>query len=329
MRRRDFTVLAGSMAVWPFAARAQQQAERMRRIGVLMSVTEDDPEGQARVAAFVQTLQRSGWTTGRNVQIDIRWGVADAASARRYAAEMVALAPDVILTVASAATAAMQEATRTLPIVFVNVADPVAAGYVASLARPGGNVTGFTVLEYGLSGKWLELLKEIAPDVRRVAVLRDPHIASGIGQFAIIQSLAPSFKVEASPMDVRNADEIERAIKDFAGTSNGGLIVAGSPAALVHRKSIITLATQHRLPAVYFSRDFVKNGGLISYGADTIAPLGQAASYVDRILKGEKPADLPVQAPTKNELVLNLKTAKALGLDVPAALLGRADEVIE
>jgi putative ABC transport system substrate-binding protein len=329
MRRREFITLFGATAAtWPLAARAQQP-ERMRRIGVLSSLTEDDPDGQARVAAFVQTLQALGWTIGRNVQIDIRWGVADGASARKYATEMVALAPDVILTAASAATAAMQEATRTLPIVFVNVADPVAAGYVASLARPGSNVTGFTFVEYGLSGKWLELLKEIASDVKRVAVLRDPSIASGVGQFAIIQSVAPSFRVEASPMDVRNTDEIERAIRDFAGTSNGGLIVTASPAAVVHRKLIITLAAQHRLPTVYFLRGFVKDGGLISYGADAFAPYGQAASYVDRILKGEKPADLPVQAPTKNELVINLKTAKALGLEIPSSVLGRADEVIE
>ena len=329
MRRREFITLFGATAAtWPLAARAQQP-ERMRRIGVLSSLTEDDPDGQARVAAFVQTLQALGWTIGRNVQIDIRWGVADAASARKYATEMVALAPDVILTAASAATAAMQDATRTLPIVFVNVADPVAAGYVASLARPGGNVTGFTFVEYGLSAKWLELLKEIASDVNRVAVLRDPSIASGVGQFAIIQSVAPSFRVEASPMDVRNTDEIERAIRDFAGTSSGGLIVTASPAAVVHRKLIITLAAQHRLPTVYFLRGFVKDGGLISYGADAFAPYGQAASYVDRILKGEKPADLPVQAPTKNELVINLKTAKALGLTVPPSVLSRADEVIE
>jgi putative ABC transport system substrate-binding protein len=242
---------------------------------------------------------------------------------------MVALAPDVILTGASAATSAAKEATRTLPIVFVNVSDPVAAGYVASLARPGGNVTGFTFVEYGMSGKWLELLKEIVPTVKRVAVLRDPNIASGIGQFAIIQSVAPSFAVETSPIDIHNADEIERTITDFARTANGGLIVTASPAALVHRKLIISLAAQHRLPAVYFLSGFVKDGGLISYGADPIAPYGQAASYVDRILKGEKPADLPVQAPTKNELLLNLKTAKALGLTVPPSILSRADEVIE
>ena len=277
----------------------------------------------------MQALQSLGWTTGRNVQIDIRWGVADAESSRRYAAEMVALAPDVILAAASAATAALHEATRTLPIVFVNVSDPVGAGYVASLARPGRNITGFTFIEYGMSGKWLELLKEIAPRVTRVAILRDPTLAVGIGQLGAIQSVAPSFRVEASPIDVRNADEIERAITDFARTANGGLIVTACPAALFHRKLIITLAAQHRLPTVYFLSDFVKDGGLISYGPDPVANYGQAASYVDRILKGEKPADLPVQAPTKNELVLNLKTAKALGLTVPPSVLSRADEVIE
>ncbi|MGC2823702.1 MAG: ABC transporter substrate-binding protein, partial [Pseudolabrys sp.] len=302
MRRREFISLVGGAAAWPLTARAQQ-GERMQRIGVLMAFAEDDPEGQARVAVFVQTLQSLGWTTGRNVQIDIRWGVADAASARRYAAEMVALAPDVILAGASAATAALQEATRTLPVVFVNVTDPVGAGYVASLARPGGNVTGFTLVEYGMSGKWLELLKEIAPRVTRVAILRDPSLAIGPGQLGAIQSVAPSFRVEASPIDVRNADEIERTITDFARTANGGLIVTTSPRAVTHRKLIITLAAQHRLPTVYFIRDFVKDGGLISYGPDPVAPYGQAASYVDRILKGEKPADLPVQAPTKNELV--------------------------
>jgi putative ABC transport system substrate-binding protein len=328
MRRREFITLLGGAAAWPLAARAQQ-GERVRRIGVLIGQAADDPQGKPRIAAFLQGLQQLGWTEGRNVQIDIRWGVADAASSRRYAAEMVALAPDVILTGASAATAAVQEATRTLPIMFVNVSDPVGAGYVASLARPGGNVTGFTFVEYGMSGKWLELLKEIAPNVKRVAVLRDPNIASGIGQFAIIQSVAPSFRVETSPIDIRNPDEIERTITDFARTANGGLIVTASPAALVHRKLIITLVAQHRLPAVYFLSGFVKDGGLISYGPDPVAPYGQAASYVDRILKGEKPADLPVQAPTKNDLVLNLNTAKALGLTVPPSILSRADEVIE
>ena len=328
MKRREFISLVGGAAAWPFAARAQQ-GDRMRRIGMLMNRAEDDPEGQAIVAVFVQTLQSLGWNSGRNVQIDIRWGVSDAASSRRYAAEMVALAPDVILTGASAATAAAHEATRTLPIVFVNVSDPVGAGYVASLARPGGNVTGFSFVEYGMGGKWLELLKEIAPRVTRVAILRDPTLAVGIGQLGAIQSVAPSFRVEASPIDVRNADEIEHAITDFARTVNGGLIVTASPGGLVHRKLIITLAAQHRLPTVYFLRGFVKDGGLISYGPDPVAPYGQAASYVDRILKGEKPADLPVQAPTKNELVLNLKTAKALGLTVPPSILSRADEVIE
>ncbi|MGA7001488.1 MAG: ABC transporter substrate-binding protein [Pseudolabrys sp.] len=327
MRRREFISLVGGAAAWPLTARAQQ-GERMRRIGVLMNA-EDDPAGQARVAAFVRTLQSLGWTAGRNVQIDIRWGVADAASSRRYAAEMVALAPDVILAGASAATAAMHEATRTLPIVFVNVSDPVGAGYVGSLARPGSNITGFTFIEYGTSGKWLELLKEIAPRVTRVAILRDPTLAVGIGQLGAIQSVAPSFRVEASPIDVRNADEIERAITDFARTANGGLIVTACPAALFHRKVIITLAAQHRLPTVYFLRDFVKDGGLISYGPDPETPYGQAASYVDRILKGEKPADLPVQSPTKNELLLNLKTAKALGLTMPPSVLSRADAFIE
>ncbi|MGB2657773.1 MAG: ABC transporter substrate-binding protein [Pseudolabrys sp.] len=328
MKRREFISLVGGAAAWPFAARAQQ-GDRMRRIGMLMNRAEDDPEGQAIVAVFVQTLQSLGWNSGRNVQIDIRWGVSDAASSRRYAAEMVALAPDVILTGASAATAAAHEATRTLPIVFVNVSDPVGAGYVASLARPGSNITGFTFIEYGTSGKWLELLKEIAPRVTRVAILRDPTLAVGIGQLGAIQSVAPSFRVEASPIDVRNADEIEHAITDFARTVNGGLIVTASPGGLVHRKLIITLAAQHRLPTVYFLRGFVKDGGLISYGPDTLAQYKQAASYVDRILKGEKPADLPVQAPTTNELVINLKTAKGLGLTVPSSVLSRADEVIE
>jgi putative tryptophan/tyrosine transport system substrate-binding protein len=328
MRRRDFIGAIVGSAVWPIVAHAQQP-DRMRRIGVLMGFPESDREGQAFVAAFREGLQKLGWAEGRNVQIDIRWGAADTANARRYAAEIVALAPDVIVTGASAATAAVQEATRTLPIVFVNVSDPVGAGYVASLARPGGNATGFTFVEYGMSGKWLELLKEIAPRVTRVAILRDPTLAAGIGQLGAIQSVAPSFRVEASPIDARNTDEIERAITVFARTANGGLIVTASPIALVHRKLIIFLAAQHRLPTVYFLRGFVKDGGLISYGPDPVTPYVQAASYVDRILKGEKPADLPVQAPTKNELVINLKTAKALGLSVPPTLIARADEVIE
>src|SRR5262245_27854055 len=328
MKRREFISLVGGVAAWPLTARAQQ-GERMRRIGALVLYAEADPQGKPRVAAFLQGLQTLGWTEGRNVQIDMRWGVADAASSRRYAAEMVALAPDVILTGGSAATAAVQEATRTLPIVFVNVSDPVGAGYVASLARPGGNVTGFSFVEYGMSGKWLELLKEIAPRVTRVAVLRDPTLAVGIGQLGAILSVAPSFGMEARPIDVRNANDIERTITDFAGTANGGLIVTSSPAAILHRKLIITLAAQHRLTTVYYLRDFVKEGGLISYGPDPTVPYRQAATYVDRILKGEKPADLPVQAPTKNELVINLKAAKALGLAIPPAVLARADEVIE
>src|SRR5262249_21014966 len=267
----------------------------------------------------VQTLQSLGWTTGRNVQIDIRWGAADTANSRRYAAEMVALAPDVILTGGSAATAAVQEATRTLPIVFVNVSDPVGAGYVASLARPGGNVTGFSFVEYGMSGKWLELLKEIAPNVKRVAVLRDPTLAVGIGQLGAILSVAPSFGMEASPIDVRNANDIERTITDFAGTANGALVVTSSPVAFVHRKLIIALAPQQLLPTAYSLREFITDGGLTSTGPDTVATYSQAATYVDRILKGEKPADLPVQAPIKNELVINLKAAKALGLAIPPA----------
>jgi len=327
MRRREFITLLSGAVSWPLVGYAQQPERK--RIGLLMNLAEDDPSGQARLAVFVQTLQSLGWTSGRNVRIDTRWGVADATSSRRYAAEMVALAPDVIVTGASAATAALHEATRTLPIVFVNVSDPVGAGYVASLARPGGNVTGFTFVEYGMGGKWLELLKEIAPRVTRVAILRDPTLAVGIGQLGAILSVAPSFNVEASPMDVRNTDEIERTITDFARIANGGLIVTSSPGALFNRKLITALAARHRLPAVYFLRDFVRDGGLISYGPDSVAAYGQAASYVDRILKGEKPADLPVQAPTKNELAINLKTAKALGLTVPPSLLATANEVIE
>ena len=323
MKRREFISPA-----WPLTARAQQ-GERMRRVGLVLARAQDDPEAQAQLATFVQTLQSLGWTTGRNVQIDIRWGATDAASSRRYAAEMVALAPDVILAASSSATVAVQEATRTLPIVFVNVSDPVGAGYVASLARPGGNLTGFTYVEYGMSGKWLELLKEIAPRVSRVAVLGDPTLAVGISQLGEIQSVAPSFGVEAIPIDVRNGDETERAITDFARTANGGLIVTTSPGAARFRKLIITLAAQHRLPAVYFLSGFAKDGGLISYGPDPVAPFGQAASYADRILKGAKPSELPVQTPVKFELVINLKTAKTLGLDVPMLLQQRADEVIE
>jgi putative ABC transport system substrate-binding protein len=300
----------------------------MRRIGVLRSSwAEDDPDAKLRIGAFVEGLQQLNWTVGRNVQIEIRWR-ADGA-VRKSAAELVAVAPDVLLGVNSDAAIALREATHTLPIVFVNVSDPVGAGYVASLARPGGNATGFTFVEYGMAGKWLELLKEIAPRVTRAAILRDPTLPVGIGQLGAIQSVAPSLGVETSPMDVRNASEIERDIANFARTPNGGLVVVATPTALNHRKLIVTMAAQHRLPAVYFLRDFVKDGGLICYGPDAVAQYRHAASYVDRILKGEKPTDLPVQAPTKYELIINLKTAKTLGLLVPPPLLARADELIE
>jgi putative ABC transport system substrate-binding protein len=329
VRRREFiSLLAGAAAAWPLAAHAQQP-DRMRRIGVLMSLTADDPEGQVRLTAFLQGLQQLGWTDGRNVRIDTRWGAGDADRSRRYAAELVALAPDVILASGTSTMGPLLRATRTVPIVFTQVTDPVVAGFVDSLARPGGNATGFTLSEYGISGKWLELLKEIAPRVTRAAVLRDPEMAAGSGQLGAIQSVAPSFGVELSPVNVRDAPEIDRALAAFARGSNGGLIVSASGLAIVHRDLIMTLAARHRLPAVYFARYFVTGGGLISYGSDNIDPHRRAAGYVDRILKGEKPADLPVQAPTKFELVVNLKTAKALGLEVPTTLLARADEVIE
>jgi putative ABC transport system substrate-binding protein len=327
-RRQFTTLLGGAAAAWPLAARAQQP-DRMRRIGVFTNLVENDPEGQARDAAFLQGLQQLGWTDGRNVRIDIRRTLGDTDRARRDAAELVALAPDVILTTGSAAMGALQQTTRTVPIVFVTVIDPVGAGFVESLARPGGNVTGFSLFEYGLSGKWLELLKEIAPGVMRVAVLRDTAVGSGVGQYAIIQAVAPSLGVELRPIDMRDAGEIERAVTAFARLPNGGLIIVGAPSAVVHRNLIITLAARHQLPAVYPIPYFARSGGLISYGPDSIDPYRRAAGYVDRILKGEKPADLPVQAPTKYELVINLKTAKALGIEIPSTLLARADEVIE
>ena len=333
MRRRDFISLLGGAAaapamIWPLGARAQQ-AERMRRIGVLMGLAADDPEAKARIAAFLQGLQQLGWIDGRNMRIDIRWGAGDAGHIRNYAAELVALAPDVILANGSSAVGPLLQASRTVPVVFAVVPDPVGAGFVDSLARPGGNATGFIQFEYGMSAKWLELLKEIAPRVTRAAVIRDPAISAGIGQFGAIQAVAPSFGVELSPVNVRDAGEIERAVAAFARTSNGGLIVTGSALSVVHRDLIIALAARHQLPAVYFARYFVTAGGLISYGPDLVDQYRRAAGYVDRILKGEKPADLPVQAPTKYELAINLKTAKALGLDVPPMLLARADEVIE
>ena len=330
MRRREFiTLLGGAAATWPLATRAQQR-EQMRRIGVLMNLGSDDAEGQARNAAFLQGLQELGWTVGRNVRIEYRWGAGDAELFRRYASELVALAPDVILAVGGAVLPSLLQATRTVPIVFTGTPDPVGAGFVESLARPGGNVTGFTpFLEFGISAKWLELLKEIAPHVTRAAVIRDPAIAGGTGQLGAIQSVAPSLGVELRPIGVRDAGEIERVITGFARSPNDGLIVTGSTLVLVHRNLIVTLAARHKLPAVYYYPIFAAAGGLIAYGPDQIDQYRQAAGYVDRILKGEKPADLPVQAPTKYELAINLKTAKALGLTVPDSLLARADEVIE
>jgi ABC-type uncharacterized transport system substrate-binding protein len=328
MKRRAFiTLLGGAVAAWPLAARAQE-AERVRRIGFLTNFAEDDPGVSARMTAFVQGLQELGWTDGRNIRIDIRYGGGDADRARRYAAELVALAPDVMLASGGSALAAVKNATR-MPIVFVNVTDPVGAGHVASLARPGANITGFTLFEYDTSGKWLELLKQIAPGVARAAVIHDPSITSGTGQLAAIQAVAPSVGVELTPVGLRDASGIEHSIAAFARGSNCGLIVTISPLALRHRELIIALAARHRLPAVYAWRIFADDGGLISYGPDDIEQHRRAAGYVDRILKGEKPADLPVQAPTKFETVLNLKTAKALDLNVPASVLVRADEVIE
>ena len=330
MQRRNFIRLLGGAAVaWPLAARAQQ-SDRVRRIGVLVAATADDGDYQARIAAFQQGLQQLGWSDGRNVHIDTRWATTKPDDIRRHAAELAALAPDVILAGTGAATVApLLQATRTVPIVFAVVIDPVGAGFVESLARPGGNATGFTVFEYGMSGKWLELLKQIAPAVTRAAVLRDPTIASGIGQFAAVQAVAPSLGVDLSAVDVRDAGEIERAVTAFARSSNDGLIVTASALATRHRDLIIALAARLRLPAVYPYRFFVTIGGLISYGPDFVDQYRQAAGYVDRILKGEKPAELPVQAATKYELAINLKTAKALGLTVPPAVLARAGEVIE
>ena len=329
LERREFiTLLGGAAAAWPLAAPAQQ-AERMRRIGVFLPARADDPVFHPWVGAFLQGLALSGWTLGRNVRVDTRWATT-AADIRRHATELAALAPDVILAHGASTGGPMLQATRTVPVVFPNVGDPVGAGFVESLARPGGNATGFMSFEYSLSGKWLELLKQIAPGVTRVAVLRDPATPSGVGQFSVIQAVAPSLRVEVNLINMRrDAGEIERAIAAFAGSPNGGLIVTASALAFVHRELIVTLAARHKLPAVYAYRNIVTAGGLISYGADYTDQFRRAAGYVDRILKGEKPADLPVQAPTKYELVINLKTAKALGLTVPDSLLARADEVIE
>jgi putative ABC transport system substrate-binding protein len=330
MRRREFITLLGGAAAtwWPLTAEAQQP-EQVRRIGVLMNRVADNPEGQAAVAAFRQALQQLGWSDGRNVRIDTRWGVNDVDRDRRDAAELVALAPDVILASGTPSVAALQHVTRSLPIVFVGVTDPVGAGLVDTLARPGGNVTGFMLLEYSSSGKWLELLKQISPLVKQVGVLRDTANPAGIAQFGVIQSAAQSLGLEVSPVSVRDAGEIERAFVAFARSANAGLIVTGSASSSAHRDLIIALAAKHKLPAVYGSRYLVIDGGLISFGADLMDNYRRAAGYVDRILKGEKPADLPVQAPTKYETVINLKTAKALGLTVPPSLLASADEVIE
>ena len=328
MNRREFITLLGGGAAMPIVARAQER-ERMRRIGVLLPATADDAEFQARVGAFLQGLQQSGWSIGRNLRIDTRWATANADDIRRHAAELVTLAPDVILAHGASTMRPLLQVTRSVPIVFPVAGDPVAAGFVDSLARPGGNVTGFMTFEYNLSGKWLELLKEIAPGVTRAAVLRDPTVITGASQFAAIQAVAPSLRVEVNPINLRDAGEIEHAVTAFARSSNGGLIVTTGGLAQLHRDLIIALAARHKLPAVYYERFFVAGGGLLSYGADYIDQYRQAAAYVDRILKGEKPADLPVQAPTKYETVINLKTAKALGLAVPPSLLARADEVIE
>jgi putative ABC transport system substrate-binding protein len=327
LKRREFiTLLSGAAAAWPLAARAQ---ERVRRVGVLMNATAEEPEAQSYVAAFQQGMQEAGWSVGRNLRVDLRWGGGDSDLTRRYAAELAALSPDVMLAAGGPVVSAMQRASRSLPIVFAQSIDPVGAGIVASLARPGGNATGFTQFEYGLSAKWVELLKEIAPGTKRVGVLRDPANPAGIGQWAIIQAAASTKGLEVTPLAVVNLGEIARSIADFARYPDGGLVVAASASAIRHREAVIANAARHRLPAVYGFRHFVVAGGLISYGSDLVSQYRRAAGYVDRILKGEKPADLPVQAPTKYELVINLKTAKALGLEVPATLLARADEVIE
>jgi ABC-type uncharacterized transport system substrate-binding protein len=330
MRRREFiTLLGGAVTAWPLAVQAQQD-ERIRRIGVLTSgAAADDPDGQIRSGAFLQELQHLGWTDGRNIRFDYRWGAGDAENIRKYAAELVALAPDVILASGTATVGPLLHATRSVPIVFAQVTDPVGAGFIDSLAHPGGNATGFLLFEYSISGKWLELLKEIAPRVTRAAVIRDAAQTAGTGQFAVIQSVAPSVGMEVSTINLRDAAEIERAIAAFARTADGGLIVTASALSVVHRNLIVNLAARHKLPAVYYRRQYATDGGLISYGPDVAEQNRRAARYVDRILKGEKPADLPVQAPNKYELVINLKTAKALGLTVPPTLLARADEVIE
>jgi len=328
MRRREFITLLGGAAAWPLASRAQQ-GERVRHLGVLVNLPADDPQAQTRNAALLQGLQELGWTVGRNLRIDFRWGAGNADNVRKFAAELVTLAPDVILAPGTSTLGPLLQATRTVPIVFVHTADPVGAGFVDSLARPGGNATGFINMEYSISGKWVELLKQLAPRLTRAAVLRDPTLTSSTAQFAAIQAVAPSLGVDVSPVNVRDTGDMERGLAAVARSANGGLIVTATGAAVRHRDLIISRAGQHKLPAVYYDRYFVTAGGLISYGPDLVDQYRQAAGYIDRILKGEKPADLPVQTPTKYQIVLNLKTAKALGLEIPATVLARADEVIE
>jgi putative tryptophan/tyrosine transport system substrate-binding protein len=328
MRRRGFILMLGAAAACPLAARAQQP-ERVRRIGVLMNRVSDNPEGQTRLAAFMQGLQEAGWAIGRNARADIRWAADDVDRERRYAAELIALAPDVILACGTLGLAALQQASRSVPIVFVHVTDPVGAGFVESLARPGGNVTGFMAFEYSLSGKWLELLKEVAPGVKRAAVLRNASNPGGIGEFGAIQAVAPSLGVEVSAINVHDAGEIERAVAAFARSANGGLVVSTTATGTVHHDLIIMLAARHKLPAVYGNRFSVTGGGLVAYAPDYVDQYRRAAGSVDRILRGQKPADLPVEQVTKLELVINLKTAKALGVEIPPTLIARADEVIE
>jgi ABC-type uncharacterized transport system substrate-binding protein len=328
MQRRDFiTLLGGAAATWPFAARAQQP-EPMRRIGILTGIAGEDAQTKLRVTAFSQELQKLGWTEGRNLRIDLRGGAGNVAETRKYAKELVALAPDVILASGATPVALLLEATHTVPIVFTIVVDPMGAGFIEKLSRPGGNATGYMMFDYSLSGKWVELLKQVAPGVTQAAVLRDSSSA-GVGQFAVIQAMAPSLGLEVSSINVSDARETDRAVAAFAREPNGGLIVTAGPLTVVHRDLIVTLAARHKLPAIYFDRTPIASGGLISYGPDLVTQFRQAASYVDRILKGERPASLPVQAPNKYELVINLKTAKALGISVPPTLLARADEVIE
>ena len=328
MRRREFITVIGGVAAWPLAALAQQPAQ-MKRVGIVLPFAASYPDGQARIAAFQQTLAGFGWIEGTNMRTEIRWAGSNADDIRKNALELIALAPDVILADGSPSVAALLQATRAVPIVFALVVDPVGSGYVKSLARPGGNATGFMQFEYSLSGKWLGLLKELAPGVTRAAVLRDAGSPGGIGQFAVIQAAASSLGVDLSPVNVREASEIENSVAEFARSSNGGLIVTGSASSVVHRELIIALAAKHKLPAIYFQHQFATEGGLISYGSDPVEQYRRAAAYVDRVLKGEKPIDLPVQAPTTYQLAINLKTAKALGLTVPATLIARADEVIE